>query len=413
MIDNHAPVVAVIDPVASGGPYGYHAKQLGIEAIAVLSQEFTSRYVTSSFSADDYSDVLRYTDYSGLDALVAELGSRSVGAVVPGAQTGVGLSDRLAARLGLLHNDIGLLQARVNKDQMKVAWRGKGLACADWHSVHSVAEAAALASKLAYPVIAKPLSSSGSSHVVRCDEPGSVVRAVERILTMPDAFDNTATCALIESYIDGPEYFANLAHSPNSEAPAIVCVASYEKVSIGDNLGVYRNFRSISPESDIAQNSIEYLLSVNSALGVRVGINDTEFKYTAAGPVAIEVNNRLPGALTPDMIEQCTGISLYQENLRLFFGAECFPSFHFKKNFIVCCLINRGDGILQRVNGLDLIAELPSYSRSRIFARVGDRVPPTLDLGSAWGLVCLVHEDSDQLEEDAEVVHQKLTLELK
>ncbi|MFI6998064.1 ATP-grasp domain-containing protein [Nocardia sp. NPDC050175] len=413
MTDTNVPVVAVVDPVASAGPYGAQAARIGVDTIAVLSQEFSTPYVLASYRTDDYRAVLRLADFDNLDKLAGALEAYHVRAVIPGAQTGVGPSDLLAARMRLLGNNVDLVEARTNKDKMKAAWRRSGLACADWHTVRSVTEAVELADRLSYPVVAKPPASAGSSHVTRCDDKESVLRAVHRILTAPDMYGNTTSYALIESFIDGPEYSANIAYSPHIESPQIVCAASFEKVRLGDNLSVYRNFRSVSPDLPAIRNSISYLQAVNAALGVRIGINDTEFKYSAGGPVAIEVNNRLPGALIPEMIEACTGTSPFSENVRLYLGADSVATFQFEKNFLVCCLINIEPGSVVEIDGLDLVRKLPSYDRSRILARRGAYVPATTGLASAWGLVCLVHEDLDQLEEDAEIVHEKLTLRLK
>jgi hypothetical protein len=155
--------------------------------------------------------------------------------------------------------------------------------------------------------------------------------------------------------------------------------------------------------------------AANTALGVRFGINDTEFKMTSRGLRVIEVNNRLPGAGTPRMIHKCSGLNCYQETVRLYLGQRPGPSddYRFIRHYCVCCLINDRAGRVVGYEGVKEVTSLPSFDDIRFIADLEADWPVTRDLASAWGLVWLVNEDQAELDRDAEAVHALLRLRVE
>src|ERR1700743_1117349 len=91
--------IAVVDPVSLAGPYGTAATAMGLDAVAVLTQEFRTPYVIDSFHVEDYSDVHRLTSVSDT---ISFLKDREVAAVVAGTQTALDVVDLLADGLGLI-----------------------------------------------------------------------------------------------------------------------------------------------------------------------------------------------------------------------------------------------------------------------------------------------------------------------
>lgn len=403
----NARAIAVIDPVAVAGPYGEEGRAMGFSMIAVLTQEFTVPYVIQTFQPHCYDEIHRHRSVA---ETVAFLRDRKVAAVVPGTQTCLDLVDVFADSLGLIGNPVESIKARAHKRVMKEYWTKHGVACAAFHESDDVRSILAWAEEQGYPVVLKPNASSGASHVYVCTDERDVAKAFDVITSSPDLYSNRFTTVLAEEYLDGDEYFMNLLHN-GSDHGELISVARYEKLHRDGHPSIYRNFRSLPLDDPTALETLPYIQAVNSAVGVRYGINDTEYKLTSRGPRAIEINNRLPGASTPLMIQKCSGLNTFQENIRIFLGEyEPPPAYEFHRHYNVCCLINPRAGRVVGYEGLEDVRRLASFDSERMIAEPGQPWPVTEDMATAWGLVRLVHEDRDQLDRDAEAVHEIMRL---
>jgi len=241
-----------------------------------------------------------------------------------------------------------------------------------------------------------------------------VTKAFEVITSEPDSDGTYYDTALVEEYLDGDEYFMNLLHD-GQEQSKIVSLARYEKIQRDGRASIYRNIRSMALDDPLAREVLPQIRAANVALGVQVGINDTEFKMTSRGLRVIEINNRLPGAGTPRMIQKCSGLNCYQESVRLFLGKHTRSpeEYRFVRNYCVCCLINDHSGQVIGYEGVEEVTNLPSFDDLRLIAEVDRDWPATRDLASAWGMVWLVHEDPVQLDRDAEAVHVIMRLQVR
>jgi biotin carboxylase len=400
-------VVAVVDPVGPGGAFGAHARAFGTEAIAVFTQRFDDPYLRMTFNPADYAAVLEHRSVATTTRILRQ---RNVSAVVAAYQTSMVTADLIAQQLAVPANPTASSDARTNKTAMKQAWTSKGIACANWVQASSTAEAATWSARNGFPVVVKPESSAGGFNVFVCHTPAEVEDAYRLVSTQPQPFGPATSSVLVEEFLDGDEYFVDLVHSPNLAHPQVLCLARYDKIQRGNKASVCRGFRSIGLDSPELQPVIDYVIEANQALDVRVGVNDTEFKLTSKGARVIEVNNRLPGALTPQMIHACTGVSPYAEAIAVHSGRNPNGPYTYQRNFAVCCLINPQAGRVADIVGLDQIRRLRSYHSSKLVVKRGQLAPETVDLFSAWGLVCLVHEDDDQLSSDIELVHSTAKL---
>lgn len=399
--------IAIVDPVGLAAPYGTEATAMGQQPIAVMTQEFHTPYVIDTFVPGDYREVYRHTS---LDDTVDFLRDHGAAAVVPGNQPALDVTDLLADGLGVLGNRTGSIRARSDKRVMKEYWTAGGVACADFEESDDLMAILAWAKSTGYPVVLKPSASSGASHVYVCTDEREAADAFRKILGSPDLFGHRANTVLAEEYLDGDEYFMNLLHDGTAPA-ALVSVARYEKIRRDGHPSIYRNFKSMPLDDPLALDVLPYIRAANEAIEVGYGINDTEFKMTSRGPRVIEVNNRLPGASTPLMIQRCSGLNTFQENIRIFLGTYVrAPEYRFDRHYCVCCLINDRPGRVFGYSGVDKVRELPSYDGTRLVAKVGMDWPETRDLTTTWGLVRLVHEDRGQLDRDAEAVHGLLRL---
>jgi biotin carboxylase len=402
--------VAVVDPVSSAGPFGTEARALGLSPVALLTREFTEPYVVQTFQPEHFAAVYQHR---AMGDTVDFLKRHKVEAVIPGAQTALDVVDTLADALSLIGNPVHSSMARANKRMMKEHWTERGLPCAAWCESDDLTTVLGWAQQQGYPVVLKPPNSSGSSHVYVCTHEHEATRAFDAITQQPDMFGQRFPTVLAEEYLDGPEYFMNLLHN-GSGYGEIVSIARYEKLQCDGHASIYRNFRSLALDDPVALEVLPYIQAANTALDVRYGLNDTEFKMTTRGPRVIEVNNRLPGAGTPSMIERCSGLNCFAADLRIFLGEYVPPrtGYQFARHYCACCLINDRPGHVTGYAGLDEVSRLPSFDSMRLIAGIGHDWPATRDLATAWGLVWLVHGDPAQLDRDAEAVHASMQLRI-
>jgi biotin carboxylase len=384
---------------------------MGLTPIGVLTSDFQDAYTAQSLRRQDFAEIYRHCK---AEQTIAFLKSRDVVAVIPGDQLALEWSDLFAHELRLPGNPVGSMTARFNKTLMKERWAAHGVPCARWLESGDLQAVLSWAKDDGFPVVLKPNASTGSCHVFMCADEREVARAFQVITKEPDADGRYYDTVLAEEYLDGDEYFMNLLHGPGQDSQ-VVSIARYEKLQRDGRASIYRNIRSMPLACPLAREVFPQVKAANAALDVQVGINDTEFKMTSRGLRIIEVNNRLPGAGTPLMIRECSGLNCYQEAVRLYLG-QCPTQpggYQFDRHYCVCCLINDQAGSATGYDGVDQVTRLPSFHDIRLIAKPGDFWPVTNDLATAWGLVWLVHDDEAQLGRDADAVHALLRLQVE
>jgi biotin carboxylase len=404
-------VIAVVDPVAAGAPYGAEINAMGLTPIGVLTSDFTDAYTAQSLQRQEYAELYRHRTAA---ATISFLKDREVAAVVPGDQLALEWSDLFAHALDLPGNPVESMTARFNKTVMKEHWAAHGVPCANWLESGDLQAVLAWAKQGGYPVVLKPNASTGSCHVFRCDDEREVTAAFEVITKKPDVDGRNYDTVLAEEYLDGEEYFIDLRHD-GTGASEIVSIGGYEKLQRHGRASIYRTIRSLDLNCQVAREALPVVKAANAALAVRRGINDCEFKMTSRGPKVIEINNRLPGAGTARMIYECTGLNCYQETVRLYLGKRPGHTggIRFRRHYSVCCLVNDQAGKVTGYEGADEVAGLPSFDDLRFIAKPGDFWPVTNDLTTAWGLVWLVNEDEARLDRDTRTVHEMLRLRVE
>jgi formate-dependent phosphoribosylglycinamide formyltransferase (GAR transformylase) len=122
------------------------------------------------------------------------------------------LAAHAAAIFGLPGNSAEAATRSRNKLAARDAFRSVGLLAPSYTHTHLDSDARAIAGRVTYPVVVKPLGLSGSRGVMRADTPQEFVAAfarLRRLLQSPDIRlerDQIHESVLIESFIPGREY---------------------------------------------------------------------------------------------------------------------------------------------------------------------------------------------------------------
>lgn len=402
--------VVVVDPISSGRRYGQDIRHKGYQALALVTRKQFPGRLHKLHGVDGFDEVV-YVE--SLEQAKVSMAGREVNAVIPGSDSALRISDRLAAHLGLVGNPVHTCKARMNKLEMKRRLQHEGVPVMPAFRLSMDELAEGRDPGVAFPVVVKPIQGTGAKNVKVCESRSDMYKALAAIESDVEPGVQEEAHALVEAYVEGPEYFIVTANL-GAAGRQILCFAEYEKIQIGAHPSVYRNIRSISPVSDQARQAFAYISQVNSAIEANIGINDIEFKINPSGHFIIEQNGRLPGANVPSLIELCTGLNCYDLNIDIYLGHApltlAIP--HYDKHFCICCLISEQSGTVTGFEGIKLVEALDSFHELGFLVEKGEVIEATRDFLSTWGFVYLIHKDPEVLRKHAETVHERLKLAL-
>ncbi|WP_341716770.1 ATP-grasp domain-containing protein [Micromonospora sp. FIMYZ51] len=253
-----------------------------------------------------------------------------------------------------------------------------------------------------YPVIAKPLHSSGSAGVVQVvDEPTLVDLLRTRL---------PQEAVLLEEFLVGAEYswealvrdgeviFANVTAKETTGPPDFVELA---------HVGGVR----LSGADMFTIGSLGH--GVVAAMRVQTGIVHLEFRMTAAGPAIVEVAVRTPGDYIMDVIALTHGFDPYAALVAMALdlpiglpsaatpgahGASWFPQFP--------------AGRVARVNGVDALRAQPWVADVKLKLRAGETIAPYSSSAQRMGHVLFQAPDLTELTSAMELARRTLTVDL-
>lgn len=194
---------------------GYQLRSFG-DAAAALGIELTfatDRCHTLDDPWHDEAVAVRFEDLEGSVAAVkAAARHRPLDGVVAVGDRPVVLAAHLARTLGLRGNPPDAAAASANKLRARERFTREGL-IVPWHcEVPASADAIAVAERVQYPAVVKPLALSGSRGVIRANSPAELTHALTRVRALIARPEIRAMrleaggTVLVEGYMDGREY---------------------------------------------------------------------------------------------------------------------------------------------------------------------------------------------------------------
>lgn len=199
------------------------------------------------------------------------------------------------------------------------------------------------AKEIGLPVILKPVVGSGSTGVRLCRNLAELTEHTDQLLGGKHVWRSSPKM-LVEEFAQGPYYTvdtmgneviaigtADFGDPPYFIAreyifPALLADAEHERIS------------------DVAMSCLE-------ALGLGWGPANIEFRWTKRGPVAIEINPRVPGLATPRLVQLAYGVDLVAEHIKLVVGEELVLRITRSQVAGARFLVPDRDGILEWVDG--------------------------------------------------------------
>ncbi|HAT3340464.1 TPA: ATP-grasp domain-containing protein, partial [Serratia marcescens] len=296
-------VVAIVDAVSAGAlvteEMADYFDLIHIESDGSVNALSHPRFHKHLFKAFYRWDINRE------DECLQQIARHEPLAVIPGNESAVALSERLAWSFSREGNDPANTSLRRNKFLMNGAAERAGLRIAkqaisddadtlkSWFRQHGGEKA-----------VVKPLDSAGSDDVYICTTEAEVEAAVRKIAGKQNSMHSRNDQALIQQFIEGTEYVVNTVSLKGRHKVTDVWRVS-KKLTAGRNL--YDFDELCDPCSLEAVRCIEYTLKVLDAVGIVKGAGHTELILAEEGPTLLEIGARASGAANPKAIRLATG----------------------------------------------------------------------------------------------------------
>jgi hypothetical protein len=315
----------------------------------------------------------------------------------------------LAAERGLAHSPPEALAAATNKFLTRLRLGAAGVPDIPYGLASNEASLLAIASRIGYPVVLKPLTGVGSSLIFRCRNDGEarknwrlalrrLPRAFyEQLRMAPHTFAtphgavlhfDPAHSMLVERYLPGREASVECVVTGDKIIPLVV----HDKLAIEEKPGVVLEHLLVAPPARFTSSEVrrlrDHAVDAIRAIGLRNTFCHVELRWLdGEGPRVLEVNPRIGAGCVADSIETFTNLHVDSACVSLILGAE-FPKIRRRKapRHAMIFLFSPRAGRLAKLEGLEAVNELPHCRVVRVMHEVGDSVGGTMEEGFLAGI---------------------------
>jgi biotin carboxylase len=359
-----------------GRPYLDAAHRLGLGVSLVEERRrLVAPEVRERLGEDDRSYAVSGGTEDAWYAAALRAADDDVRAVVGYAEPQVAAGALVAEELGLPGPGLHAAVVSRNKHLQRSLFARHGLRQPEYHLGLDPTDAATWAGPR-LPVVAKPLSESGSLGVEVLDSEDALRAWSDRAETSP---------ILVEQYLAGAEYsnellvsrgrivFASVTRKVTTEPPRFVELEHHVPAGV-----------DAAAESAMA----ELAGRVVAALGVGSGIVHLEVRLEEAGPAIMEVAVRTPGDYIMDVVTLARGIDMFAAVVTLAAGGE--PDVQPTRDEAACSWFPRAAaGRVTTITGFEELRSRPGVVTARLRVSPGAVVRPLASSLDRVGAVVL------------------------
>lgn len=350
-----------------------------------------------------------YDEERSVAAIVAAVNGDPVAGVLAVGDRPTLIAARAAQRLGLAGNPPDAACASCNKLAFRTMLAAAGLPVPWFEPVPASRDPRAVAPRVPYPCVVKPLAMSGSRGVIRANEPGELVAAFERVAALLRQRDVRVErdvahdMLLIESFIPGREYALEglLDHG------VLRTLAIFDKPDPLDGPyfeeTIYVTPPALSAADDAAIS--QRVADAARVIGLRHGPVHAEVRVNDTGVFVLEVAARPIGGLCaralafteparPERPREAEPISLEELLLRHATGEDVR---HLERERLasgVMMIPIPARGIYRGVDGVDAARAVAGIESVRITAKPDQAIVPLPEGKSYLGFIFARGEES-------------------
>lgn len=398
-------VGVIVDGYSTGRHLGPRFRERGWDCVHVQSRHELTWFQRATYAPEDYVANLRYD--GDLGRTVAELARYRPCFVIPGSESGVLLADQLADALDVPGNGLVKSEARRNKYLMLEALRECGVPTVDQVSSNQFAALHEWARRRTdWPLVAKPVASSGTDHVTFCHSIEELRAAYEAIMSSPNFLNEHNDEVLVQEAMTGDEYMVNTVSWDGCHW--VTDLWRSPKLII-DDAPVYD--RQTLVPCDGHEEIVEYSFRTLDALDIRYGATHVELVDTLRGPRLLEIGARLEGSANPAAVAACLGHDQVSVTVDTYIAPDSLRerarrTYQLERHCVSVVLISHQRGVLRDLSAVDTIRGLESFFSISFNLQPGQVMPITRDLLTTPGVVYLVHEDTTVVNRDSRTIRE-------
>lgn len=334
--------------------------------------------------------------------------------------TGI-IAAKASQKLGFRHNDPAAVQATGNKLLLRETLSKADLASPHHWRLRLNDAPQAMAEKVDYPCVLKPLNLSASQGVIRANNPTEFIAAFARIKALikdieAKAHQKILPEILIEDYIDGEE----VALEGLMVEGKLTVLALFDKPDPLE--GPYFEetiYVTPSRKSAEIQTSIKNMAEqAANAIGLHEGPLHVELRVrpnardtNEAGPWVIEMAARSIGGLCSRSLQFGENLTLEDIILRHAMGEPVIPDREAKASGVMMIPIPKA-GILARIDGTLEAQAVQGITDVTISLKPGQPVTPLPEGNKYLGFIFAKAETPEEVESALRSAHAKLHFEI-
>ena len=370
----------------------------------------------------DHAIPVRFWDEGhSLEAILATCRADPIHGIIAVGDHPTILAARVAQELGLPGNPPDAVRASRNKLASRVAFQSAGLLTPTFFEVSMAADPSALAARLTYPAVLKPLALAGSRGVMRVDQASDFVWAFERLaglLKAPDILnerDEVHGRALVESYIPGNEFAIEGVMTEGVFRPFVIFDKPDPLVGPFFEETIYVT-PSRAPQF-IRQTIVDQVAAASRALGLRYGPIHAECRVNTRGVYVLEVAARPIGGLCARALRfdgpQGDRVPLEEVLIRHSLGEDIMRWSPANDASGVMMIPIPRRGVYRGVHGVDDAAALDGIDDIRITAKTDELLLPLPEGRSYLGFIFASGKDPAGVEQALRDAHAMLAFDIE
>ncbi|MER9877352.1 acetyl-CoA carboxylase biotin carboxylase subunit family protein [Mesorhizobium sp. M0195] len=339
------------------------AQRLGLRPITLSADPAQYDYL-----AAESVDAIR-VDTNNLDALICECSRLRATNDIAGITSA---KESVYARVGNLCRHFNLpgpnptsIERCCDKPAQRQLLAEAGVPIPAFRVAANAIDVESSALEIGLPAILKPAAGSGSMGVRLCRNLDEVTEHTNYLLGGKHIWRSPPKI-LVEEFAQGPYCWADImgdqiigiGTSDFGPAPHFVSRESTIPAPLIDD--EHRRIANVS-------------LSCLRALGLGWGPTGIELRWTKRGPVVIEVNPRLHGTPTPQLVQLAYGVDLITEHIKLAIGDECDLRRSHSHTAAARFLVADRDGTLDWISGDSQAAAVSDVAEVKFY--VGPKTP--------------------------------------
>lgn len=341
--------------------------------------------------ADEYHNVST-TDAIAVLALARKL--KIDGIVCYASDPAAPTAAYVAEQMGLPGNPYASVEILSNKDKFRAFLTANGFRVPRAKGYACLADAISDFDSFAYPVMVKPVDSSGSKGVTRITSQDELSRSVDYALQF-----SRAKRFIVEEYVEKHGYqIAGDGFSWNGKL-VFRCFAN-EHFDLGGNpfvpIGESWPYNMPATVHDKVHSEIQRLLAL---LNMRHGAYNFDVRLdTQHNPILMEVGPRNGGNLIPQVTQYATGINMVRYTIKAAMGEDCGDlGMAPPVGYWSCYMIHsKNAGVLESVKFDEQFEECNIVERDLFFKR-GDRVEAFNGSNGTLGTLILRYNSIDEM----------------